>query len=392
MSRQVICRAPGKLLIAGEYAVLTPGRPAIVAAIDRYVTVTTTPAWHADIEIVTELTGQPVMLRRDHRGQLPGPPGHPSLSSLPHLLAALTITEELRTHLGAPPLPVRLQVSSALHDHGAKIGLGSSGAVTVAAIHALTTFYGLDVTPETRLRLALMATAQADPRASGADVAASTWGGWIQYTAPDRDHLHHTRTEHGLAAALGAEWPGLSLRPLPSTPVPLHVGWTGRPASTTAKVGRLQDTAWWNSNAHQQFCTRSTRIVSAMADALHRGAQGELRNGINRARTLLALLDQQTSAHVFTPALTALCEAARTVGGAGKPSGAGGGDCGIALLPEDASPAALYQHWEHAGITPLVMGTAPAVTTTLISERAHAGSLPAPARPARSFRSVRTSP
>ena len=31
--------APGKLFIAGEYAVVTPGQPALIAAVNRYVTV-----------------------------------------------------------------------------------------------------------------------------------------------------------------------------------------------------------------------------------------------------------------------------------------------------------------------------------------------------------------
>src|SRR5699024_8772835 len=36
--------APGKLYVAGEYAVVTPGQPAILIAVDRYVTVTVTDA------------------------------------------------------------------------------------------------------------------------------------------------------------------------------------------------------------------------------------------------------------------------------------------------------------------------------------------------------------
>ncbi len=36
--------APGKLYIAGEYAVVEPGHPAIIVAIDQFMTVTIEPA------------------------------------------------------------------------------------------------------------------------------------------------------------------------------------------------------------------------------------------------------------------------------------------------------------------------------------------------------------
>ncbi|MGW7094886.1 phosphomevalonate kinase [Streptomyces sp. NPDC054874] len=359
MTRQVICRAPGKLLIAGEYAVLTPDQPAIVAALDRYVTATATPAWQADIELITGLSDTPFLLYRDQDGRLPIPASTPCPPALTHLLPTLAAADELRAHFGAPPLPVRLNIRSELHDQGVKIGLGSSGAVTVATIDALTTFYRLNLAPELRLRLALLATAQADPHASGADVAASTWGGWIRYTATDRDRLRRTSAAHGVAATLRGDWPGLSLHPLPPPTSSLHVGWTGHPASTPAKVSRLQDTTWWNSAAHHQFCDRSARIVTALTDALHHGEDTALLSGIDAARRLLSHLDWQTCAGVFTPALVALCDAAKALGGAGKPSGAGGGDCGIALLPAHTNPDTLHRHWDLAGITPLVLATAP---------------------------------
>ena len=39
--------APGKLYIAGEYAVVEPGHRAVLVAVDRFITVRITPAEHA---------------------------------------------------------------------------------------------------------------------------------------------------------------------------------------------------------------------------------------------------------------------------------------------------------------------------------------------------------
>ncbi len=41
-ARTVVRRAPGKLFVAGEYAVVDAGNPAILVAVDRYITVTVT--------------------------------------------------------------------------------------------------------------------------------------------------------------------------------------------------------------------------------------------------------------------------------------------------------------------------------------------------------------
>ena len=39
----VVSRAPGKLYIAGEYAVVEPGHRAVLVAVDRFITVRITP-------------------------------------------------------------------------------------------------------------------------------------------------------------------------------------------------------------------------------------------------------------------------------------------------------------------------------------------------------------
>ncbi|MEU3462991.1 phosphomevalonate kinase [Streptomyces sp. NPDC006733] len=357
MTRQ----APGKLLIAGEYAVLTPGQPAIVAAVDRYVTVTAAPAQHADIELITDLTDHPFQLHRDRRGLLPRPAANssPRPPALTHLLGVLSTVEQLRAELDIPPMPVRLTVRSHLHHQGVKIGLGSSGAVTAAATEALLDLYEMSLPPEMRLRLALLATAAIDPHASGADVAAATFGGWTLYTPPDRDVLRQAVRAGGVAAALRSPWPGLSLRSLAPPTCSLHVGWTGSPASTPAQVHRLRQTAWWDSTAHRRFAHDSGQAVRALARALDHGDEEAVIEGISTAGSLLARLDQDTSVGIFTPALSSLCEAARIAGGAGKPSGAGGGDCGIALLPAGTTPQVLQGLWSAIGVRPLDLRSAP---------------------------------
>ncbi|MFD0312653.1 phosphomevalonate kinase [Streptomyces flavalbus] len=361
----VVRHAPGKLFVAGEYAVVEPGRPAILVAVDRRITVTVAPpaADTGEVVLVSDLTPAPVRLRwHEDRLVAPGPGGKPRPPAGPvHVVAAVETVGRLLAERRRP-LPVfELTVSSRLHEEGRKYGLGSSGAVTVAAVSAVAAFSGLHLSREDLYRLALLASARIDPKGSGGDLAASTWGGWILYQAPDRDFVTDLARRVGIGRALKAPWPGFAVRRLPPPAgLSLQVGWTGQPASTTSLVAGLHRRSWRGSPAHRRFVTDAADCVTQAAAALDGGDGPGLLAQIRRARGQLARLDQEVGLGIFTDRLTALCEAAEAAGGAAKPSGAGGGDCGIALLDATAAREIddVHRRWTAAGVLPLPVGTA----------------------------------
>ena len=353
----VVRRAPGKLFVAGEYAVVEAGSPAVLVAVDRYVTVTLTPLPGPGVEISSDLG--PAGSRWSWAGGTLVPaPGHgpQEAGRLAHVRAAIETVAALLAEDGRALPGLRLEVTSALHEGGTKYGLGSSGAVTVAAVDALCAAAGLDMDAEQRFKLALLAGAGIDPRASGGDLAASTWGGWVCYQAPDRAQVTALAARAGIAAALAAPWPGFTVRPLPAPAgVDLQVGWTGRPASSTALVAGLEARSWRGSPQHRRFMAASSACVRALEAALRAGDTHTVLQQVDAAGRELALLDAQVGLGVFTPALRALVARARAAGAAAKPSGAGGGDCGIALLPKDAARSRSWLHraWKRAGVLPL---------------------------------------
>lgn len=355
--RAVARRAPGKLFVAGEYAVVEPGNQAILVAVDRYITVTASEPEAADAEagadvvVDSDLGSRPVRLRR-RGGRLAGGDGR-----MPHVVSAVETVAELLDERGLPVPPLKVSISSTLHEHGRKYGLGSSGAVTVATVDAVSSYCGLRLTTEERFRLALLATARIEPKGSGGDLAASTWGGWIAYRAPDRAQVLDLARARGVAEALRAPWPGFSVRRLPAPAgLSFQVGWTKSPASTEALVSDLHRRRTWRGSAsHQKFIATTADFVQAAVTALEDGDGPALLHEIRRARQELARLDDEVGLGIFTPELTALCDAAEAVGGAAKPSGAGGGDCGIALLDERAAHdiSQVRQRWAAAGVLPL---------------------------------------
>ncbi|MDQ0955776.1 phosphomevalonate kinase [Streptomyces phaeochromogenes] len=358
--RTVVRQAPGKLFVAGEYAVVEPGNPAILVAVDRQVTVTVsaTSTSTADVVISSDL-GQQSVGWRWHDGRLVvcgADSGRQARSALAHVVSAIETVGRLLAEHGLPVPALDVSVSSRLHEGGTKFGLGSSGAVTVAAVAAVAAFCGLELSPEARFRLAMLATAELDPKASGGDLAASTWGGWLAYQAPDRMLVLDLARRLGVGRTLRAPWPGHTVRRLsPPAGLSLEVGWTGEPASTASLVSALHRRTWRGSVSHQRFVETTTDCVRSAVAALEAGDRPGLLHQIRRARQELARLDDAVGLGIFTPKLTALCDAAEAVGGAAKPSGAGGGDCGIALLDAQASEDITHvrQRWETAGVLPL---------------------------------------
>lgn len=345
-------RAPGKLFVAGEFAILEPGRSAIVVAVDRYVTATVSATDDGVLRLSSEVLGDPIVVRLDRAGLLDTDVDAVAQRAA-HVLAAVEVVVRYVRELGHTVGGLDIALTSGLDEGGRKLGLGSSGAVKVAIIHALTDLYGLDTSLDLRLRLALLAGIRVDPLASGGDLAASTYGGWLHYRSPNRRDLCDLATGR-VSDALAATWPGFAATPLPS---PIHakliIGWTGCPALTGTVMRSAHTPAAW---AAPSFGDDSDAIAARMVAGLNRNDDSALSGGVIAAAALLRRLDIATGLGVYTPELKALCDVATTMGIAAKPSGAGGGDCGIAVIDTSTDPEAvpeLSERWRTAGITPL---------------------------------------
>ncbi|PWH05282.1 phosphomevalonate kinase [Brachybacterium endophyticum] len=341
-------RAPGKLYIAGEYAVVEPGHPAILVAVDRYLTVRLTEAigrgrvhssryGHGPVTWVRDADGDTIVV--DH-------------SPFDYVTAAITLLERLRSERGLSPRYFDLHIDSELDDSsGRKFGLGSSAAVTVAVIDALNRFYELGLSPMERFRLALLATIHVAPRASGGDLAASTFGGWIAYTAPDRARLLALSDALSVQEVLEApEWDVCTVRPLRDLgSLRLLVGWTGSPASTERLVDRVRMSEDELDAHYARFLADSRSAVEELVSVWDEDPAAML-GIVRRCRRLLQKLGRLRGTTIETDQLRFLCDLAEAQGAAGKPSGAGGGDCGIMLLPPRVVDDEVLTSWRENDI------------------------------------------
>lgn len=337
--------APGKLFIAGEYAVVTPGEPAVLIAVDRGITVTATPATGTGT-IVSDQYPRARKWSFTSDGVL----WHQT-EPLDLVTVAIEVCYRFAIARAATPVPLDLSISSELRDQqGNKYGLGSSSAVTCAIIEAITRSWELPATREERFRLGCLVVLTLSPNASCADIAAATFGGWIAYTSFDRDRIMELYLEQGLQAALEANWePGYVAPLTPPGSVQLTVGWTGRPAHTDTLVAALKP----DSPVRTQFLSKSRQAVQRLIEGISRDDPLEILTAVESSQRALAFLDDHAGGQIETESLRRIRDSALQVGGVGKVSGAGGGDCGIVLSPAHTDVRRMLEEWQHHSITHL---------------------------------------
>lgn len=353
--------APGKLFVAGEYAVVEPGYPAVLIAVDRFVTVTLEASAGRGQLISDQFGHLPVVWRRDgdrlviDRDQRP----------FDYVLSAIRVVEAFALESGRRLDFYDLAIRSELDDRsGRKFGLGSSAAVTVATVTALDRFYSLGLDELSRLKLALLATIGVNPLASGGDVAASLYGGWIAFSSPDRGWVARRSAETDVVSLIAEDWPGLSVRRLPPlTGGRLVVGWTGEPASTAQLVDGIQRRKQQEDSHYESFLEDSRACVEALVAAFDADDLAGAQKQLHRARRLLVRLGVSVGISIETPDLTLLCDSAEFVGAAAKSSGAGGGDCGIVLADEATDLDPMFRQWELGDIRRLSLHVHPAPET-----------------------------
>ena len=162
----ITASAPGNLMLLGEHAVLH-GRRALVSSVNQRLTVTLTPRPDRQVEIRSALGS--------HETSLDQLEPHPKFR---FILAALhTVAHRLERG-------VTLEVTAEFSD---QIGFGSSAAVTVATVAALHALSRGTVEPRTVFLSARDLIRTVQGRGSGADVAASVYGGIVAYRAEPTD-------------------------------------------------------------------------------------------------------------------------------------------------------------------------------------------------------------
>jgi phosphomevalonate kinase len=175
---------------------------------------------------------------------------------------------------------------------GGKPGFGGSAAATVVATLAGNAYLGNRAPTEDLHRRAAATHHRVQGSGSGVDIAAAVYGGFLEFTA-------------------GA------VSPRPQLPV--VAVWSGQSARTGPRV-----------ESYLRWAGRSA--FAADMEALVRDFYGAPIQAMNEGYRLLCAMAKGAGIPYQTETLTAIYDLATTYGGAAKPSGAGGGDCAVAIF------------------------------------------------------------
>lgn len=325
---------PGKLFIAGEYAITTSYAKSVISPVNRYLSATIQLAERRQVtstqnpEVVMTVT-------RQHNTLVADAPHYPIV------LSALQICEQFLIACGYTlEKHYHIHITSQLDMGDKKLGLGSSGAVTVAVIRCLLEFFDYTCSPMLIYKLGVLAHRHIGSLGSFGDIATSAFNQLIAYTLFDTEWLDNALLGTPLHQLVLSEWKGLAIEPL-TLPKNTYflAGWTGSPASTEQLVAQIKQKK--QSDDFQAFVTASNACVTKLITAIQASNCAAIHNTLIQNRLLLNSL----APDIETPKLATLCDIAHTLHCGAKTSGAGGGDCGICFISQPEKQALIEIEW-----------------------------------------------
>ena len=319
-----LVRTCGKLYWAGEYAILEPGQLALLKAIPIYMTAEINAS---DVyRLYSDMFTYSVDMRPD--------------SSYALIQETVALVEEYLTAQGVVLQPFSLDIRGKMEHEGKKFGLGSSGSVIVLVIKAMLAFYDRPAERELLFKLASAVLLKRGDNGSMGDIACIVSEDLVLYQSFNRETVAQWLEKEDLQAVLDRDW-GFSIRSVePALKFDFLVGWTKEVAVSSHMVKQIKN----NMNAN--FLQASKETVANLVKALQTGQE----------ETIIALLEQASqlleglSSDIYTPSLRQLKDASRDLIAVAKSSGAGGGDCGIALSFDQDSTTLLKKRWADLGI------------------------------------------
>lgn len=293
----VTVKAPGKLMLLGEHAVVY-GYPCIVTTVNKYLTVTLSESnENVDIFLTPDVSDQRFLIHT---------------------------VETFRTKYSVENR-VKISTKSELKSYG----FGSSAATVIATLKALSRFYNKNLGDQEFFSLGLQIVTSIQGKASGFDLAAALYGGTLYFNGKTKEVIR-----------------------LDATHIPLLVVYSGTKGNTVSLIAHVEAKRQNYQKGVDAIFGGIEKLVLEAKSAIEGSNWKRLGTMMNYNQNYLEDLG------VSTPILNELVRVSLRGNAYGaKLSGAGGGDCVIVLVsPENKK--LLEVQLEQAGgeIVPVILG------------------------------------
>lgn len=287
--KSIIVSAPGKLMLLGEHAVVY-GRPCIVTAVNQRMKATV----ELTDESVFELNAPDVQITNYQK-----PISQIGIGDIPKGAKFVEIAVK-----NFPNIKSGIKITT-FSEFSSQFGFGSSSASTVCIIKALSEITETKLNNKQIFDLAYKTVLDIQGKGSGFDVAAAVYGGTLYYVSP-----------------------GKIIEILNIDSLPLVVGYSGIKADTVTLMNQVLEKN--NPETIEQIYTNIGKLVEQAKVAILSKDWSSLGKLMTSNQKLLEGLG------VSIKKLDDMILSAKNAGAYGsKLSGAGGGDCMIAIAPED---------------------------------------------------------
>jgi phosphomevalonate kinase len=307
MSVNISVSAPGKLVLTGEYAVLE-GAPAVSAAVDVRAQVDITASTNHALHVVN--SGEQFVFVPDENGALSWQQDPGSYAAL--VEAAFPLITAAGREIDAFTVSIDTRDFFITSESGAmtKTGVGSSAAVAVS----LTAAFQLLVGDQPSLEKALEVHARfQQQQGSGIDVVNSWLGGLISKTSNTITTLAWPEGLHVLAVS------------------------TGIAAATTDRLKRLEEFNVADPQAYKKAFDELGYAANNAAQSWQGGSAEDVLESVRNYAVALEGFGAAAGLDIWSEPHRKIAEIAARYGVVYKPSGAGGGDFGVAFTCDDAA-------------------------------------------------------
>lgn len=356
----MIISAPGKLFIAGEWAILKVSNPGIIATIDKRAFVNIKKSPDKKIHITAKdfkisnlkatFDGKKLKFERKLNKK--------EREKLSFLEKAIEVALLYQGDWKPFQIKTWSREMSKKLDDGVEIGLGSSAAIVVATVAAILRFHKINIQKNKNkiYKLSTIAHYFVQGKVGSAfDIAASTFGGTFVYKRFNPKWLKsQIKKGKTVREIVKLKWPGFYFENL-TVPRNFHliVGWTKKAASTPAMVKKFYKWKEKNKRECQIIFKKIATLVKKLIRAWKKQDRKEIIKLIRENEEYLRELGKKSKINIETNKLRKLSEIAKEYGAAGKLSGAGGGDCGIAITFNRKPAQRIRKEWRKNNIHPI---------------------------------------
>ena len=290
-----IASAPGKIILFGEHFVVH-GTPAILAAIDKRVAVTSTFTENKTIRVNSEM----VLGTLEVPSHIPADKLRHPIVELPFRPFIYLANKMINSHQDVNGLEITIN-----SDIPIGVGLGSSSACCVAATASISGLFK-ELSSEENLKMSIEAEKTIFPDTSGADCTVCTYGGIIEY---DKINGSEKNTD--------------------ASNLNLLIVNSMIPHSTKRSVEKVSKFKESNEDRFSQLCVSETKLIGEVNLALKN--KDLITLGLKMSENQKYLEEIQVSNDTLHDMISSLKE----ISLGAKITGAGDGGCIIALVKDE---------------------------------------------------------